>query len=313
MEKYSLQDIQEIVEESIVSNSNQKEYGHYTSVNALRKILNGYNKGSKCIYLWATDARCSNDEFELQTGFDFLIDYIKLLDNEINEKYRLSTFWKDIDKSKKYKGIDVQSIVNYFFEGSRTPYIISLSKYIDDLNMWKQIYGHGGEGACIEFCFSSADIIHPDLNITPPTTVAYIGRIGYLGTLNKLQNMVICEYIEYLANVEKISDIDSILKLKIQTLDLICSEVSSYIKSGKWHSEQEVRIVCNTKEEKSGIIKTDECSKKRYIEVPIPISCIKRIILGPKVESSVLEEIKIVSHTIGVKPENVIKSNEPLR
>lgn len=313
MEKYSLQNIQEIVEESVLSNSNQKVFGHYTSVDALRKILKGYNKDSKCLSLWATDARCSNDEHELQTGFDYLMDYIKILDSGVIEKYRLSEFWKDLDKSAKYNDITAQDIVNLFFEGSRTPYIISLSKYIDDLNMWKQIYGHGGEGVCIEFDFSNTDITHPDLYITQPTTVAYTGRIGYLNTLNMLQNRIIYEYVEYLNNVVKKSDTDDILSMKIQTLDIICSEVSSYIKNGKWHNEQEVRIVCYTKEDDSKIVKNDDSSYRRYVEVPIPVSCIKKITLGPKVNNNTLKEIQQVSHIIGLKSENVIKSNEPLR
>lgn len=313
MKEHSLQNIQELVEEIVVSNSDQKVFGHYTSTEVVLKVLKGYDTKSNCIFLWATDARHSNDKHELQTGFDYLMNLVKLLDSEIFEKYRLSTFWKDLANSEKYKDLSAQSIVNYFFEGSRTPYIISLSKYIDDLNMWKQMYGHGGEGVCIELDFFDADIIHPGLCINQPTTVAYIGRLGYLSTLNMLQNRVMYEYIEYIKNVANKSDIDDILKMKIQTLDLICSEVSSYIKDGKWHSEQEVRIVCNTKEDNSELVKIDESLNRKYVEIPIPISCIKRIILGPRVNNNILKEIQTVSYTIGINPEKIIKSNEPLK
>lgn len=87
--------------------------------------------------------------------------------------------------------------------------------------------------------------------------------------------------------------------------------VASYFKREKWHNQQEIRIMCTTKNEHPSCVMTDE-KKRKYVEVPVPITCLKQVILGPKVHDSQVESIREKLVSFGY-PKEVFKSKEPLQ
>lgn len=313
----NLQDIQDLVEEIEMSQNNQKEFAHYTSVEVLEKLFASCNSSDKCLIFWAFDARSTNDRDELKMGYDIVINHIKeiedCLEGKVLDMYRLSNLKKMILHSPKYKNISLDNIKEWFYDGIRTPYIISLSKHIDKNHMWNTEYGNLGKGACLVFDFSKMNYHSSDISINSPLPVVYENRLGYLSIKNTLLRIIMYEYFEYINKVTQQDSIDKIIELEFQTLDVLCAFVSSYYKSEKWHTEQEVRIMCTTKKDNSNCVKYHKERGRAYVEVPIPLSCLKRIILGPRVDLCIVEKIKTYATELGLNPKNIYKSNEPLK
>ena len=314
---YNLQDIQESIEESEMSENNQKEFAHYTSIDVLEKLIASSNNSDRCMTFWAFDARSTNDRDELQIGYNFVINHIKefdsCLDNDVSDIYKLSNYEETLLLSSKYRKIPHAYIKGWLYDGIRTPYIISLSKHIDKNHMWNTMYGNLGKGVCLVFDFSQMNYRNTDISINSPLPVIYDNRLGYLPAINTFIEVIFHEYKYYINQVTQQDNIDKIVELKLQALDVLCAFVSSYYKSEKWHTEQEVRIMCTIKRDNTNCVKCHKESGRSYIEVPVPLACLKRIILGPKVDSCIVEKTKTYAMVLKLNPENIYKSNEPLK
>lgn len=317
MDTFSIQDIQEMLEEFDMCQNSHSEVGQYTSIKALHKIIEGIDVEKKSLVLWATDARFSNDETELKEGYDFVLNIIskfdECLDSRIPAVYKLSNFEETMKHSENYSRISPCDIFKWFYDGVRTPFIMSFSKHIDKVRMWNTEYGHFGEGVCIVLDFSKMIYNNPVIDINSPFPIVYGNRLGNLPAKNQFIATILKEYVDYIKKVITEKNIDRIIEQKLQSLDVLFAFVSSYFKSEKWHYEQEVRMMCTTKEDNSIILKTDKDKGKMYIEVPIPISCIKKVIFGPRVKNDIVERFKTCSHLLELNPDNIFKSNEPLR
>lgn len=190
--------------------------------------------------------------------------------NDRNEgKLFLDKFLTDSELKKSYRSM-IEGIINS--EGNF--YVTSLcksdvkSRDNGSIPMWS-MYGNGGEGAIIVFDYKCLK--------------TYIEKNG-IGLFE-------CKYVNSSdlksrlksANAEMKSVTDNSLNVKL------CNLVrDSYLmKDWHWEYENEYRLV----------VQSSACSFKcgkygltAYKEVPIPLSCVKAIILGPLVIQDVAEE-----------------------
>lgn len=314
-EKY-FQDMIDEAKEAIANQQEIKDLAHYTSVDVLRKMVHSIqcNEDKNHLVFRATSIRFTNDSKEIDEGYQFLIKTLVSLErsSQIPEPLWLSTYLLDAEKSEKYHKYEKEDFFNWFYDGIRTPYIISFSRNVDDLKMWHKPYGRAGEGCCLVFDFSEMEYTNSQLSISYPSPVVYNNRIGYLNVTNEFLKAIYKEYKYYLGKTNGVKNLDDILDLKLQTIDSLCSFISSYIKNEKWHDEQEWRLVCTTNEEHSNYIKQDDTGRP-YVEVPISLSCLNKIILGPKVEERIVSEFRNLANYWKLSPDNIYKSEEPLR
>lgn len=310
-----IQEIQDIINEMELSQQPIKEIAHYTSIEALNGIINGIQttEVSKTqLFLRATHIQETDDPEELQEGIDFLMEVLSVLEEGLPEKFKLTNFMTDVKSSNRYKNLSEEDIKKWFFSGIRTPYIISFARYINQLAMWQSPYARNGEGACLVFNFSSMNYSNDQLDIQSPIPIIYGKRLGYLGYKNAFLNLIWKELIGYCNRVNNVSDIDAITLHKLQTIEPLYAFVASYFKREKWHNQQEIRIVCTTKDEHPSCVMTDEKNRK-YVEAPVPTTCLKQVILGPKVHDSHVESIREKLAPLGFTSKEIFKSKEPLR
>ena len=173
-------------------------------------------------------------------------------------------------------------------------------------------YARNGEGACLVFNFSSMNYSNDRLHIQSPFPIIYGKRLGYLGLKNKFFSLIWRELIDYCNKVEDVLDPDNITFYKLQTMESLYAFVSSYFKREKWHSQQEIRIVCTTNDEHPTCVKTDE-KKRKYVEVPVPLTCLKQVILGPKVDDLYVKSVREILAPFGFCQDSIFKSKEQLR
>lgn len=308
-------DIENLINEMELNQQPIKEIAHYTSVEALNSIIDSVqiNEASDAFFiLRATHALETDDPEELQEGSEFLMEILSNLEEDNPDKYKLSNYMLDIKSSKSLAHLSEDDIRKWFLGGIRTPYIISFSRYIDQLKMWQLPYARCGEGACLVFDFSVMNYSNNHLMIRPPFPIIYGKRLGYLNLKNEFLGLIWSEYGRYCKNVDNISEQEQIVRYKLQALEVVYAFVASYFKREKWHYQQEIRIMCTTYSDNPSCMMMDEKGRK-YVEVSVPITCLKQVILGPKVEDSVLESIRERLFPFGYTSDDIFKSKEPLQ
>ena len=313
---------EEIFEAQVKINRDSKEIAHYTKVDALESISKTMYVESNhyFINLWFTDAYDTNDKTEMSFGYDFMIQsfcaFESCLYNKDN-RYIVTNYEEDLKKSEKYKNCTPEKIRYWLIHMEATPYIMSLTRKIDDLDMWNKSYGNGCDGVCLVFDFTDFENsrYQDDFLVHGPFSIIYGDRIGYLEEKNMLQKAVWHEYLRFMEDVSRLNDFDSILARKIMTMEQVCSIISSFIKGEKWHNECEERLVAH----RHFLFQSDfpkpikEYNGKKHIEISIPLSCLKRIIISPKADEDSIAKVKECAKKLHILPENIIISQEPIK
>jgi hypothetical protein len=300
-----------------------KELFHYTSVSALENIVKDFEASiDKSYFLFrATNAFMTNDSLEMRLGYDYTLNLFSqfeecLTKNVNSDKYKISLYMNDVKNSVKFNIYSENDILNWMLSGENTPYIISLSRQNDDIDMWKY-YGCNGHGVCFVFDSEALEqlIEQSGMFIHGPSPVIYGERMGYTMMRQNFIKMVFKLYRDYLYKVHPLTDIDKIAELKIRTIDEVCCLISVFIKSEDWHNERETRMAAIRHFDSKGeqpIIKQNEKGKS-YFEIKMPINSLAQIIIGPCVIEKDVDRIKTFAKTLGISEENVIKSNKPLQ
>ena len=314
-----VEDVIRTVEEK---NFNSKVFAHYTKVDAFLSIIGSLSQegGQSYFNFWFTDAFCTNDPEELSLGYDFVIKSFSLIENCLYKKedrYLVTNYEDELKRSQAFRNVDPAYIKNYFINKEATPYIMSLSRNIDNLDMWLKTYGNGGDGVCLLFDFTEMNKYRyqADFFVHGPFSVIYGDKVGYCKEKNMLQNAVWSEYVHYMKDIQDIDDFDTILCRKIKAIDEVCSIISSFIKHEDWSGECEERMVALRHfipvKEKLNVITSS--SGKKHIDIQIPLTCLKKIIIGPCVDEEYAIKVKESASSINISSENVVRSKTLLR
>ena len=321
----TLEYIQQEIEEMIDNQKEFTEVGHYTGIDVLESIANNYKKSDDKdnIVLWASSVYNTNDSKEMHSGYDYVVgafgDFETCLEGKVENKFRISTYLQDANNSEKYKHCSEERFINWMIQQDNTPYFISFTKLIDNLDMWIKPYGKNGKGVCLVFDIEGLKKLHrpSGMFIHGPVSVVYGERLGHLKTKNLFQKMVLYTFLDFIKQVYRLTNLDEIIECKIQAIDQICNIISAYIKDEGWHPEREVRLVAAQHHYPMGevpIIKyKDEEQKIPYIEIKIPTFCLKKIFVGSQVGKKELKIVKECANILGLSPDNIIISKTPLQ
>lgn len=269
---------------------------HYTSVDALFAILEGYRnrKDKKQAFLpfWASNIFDENDKREMEDGYNYIKQFLPQfeIDNNIPEKQRLSEIYKDTNCEEMCRIDFLRLKKKETTECGIVPYVISLSKLHDFLPMWT-LYGNMGKGVCLAFDFDK--LINELLYYAGKFT---IGSVAYDEDSAKTSVFEILSRSSYIFNSSRD---------KISNLADLCFFLSPFFKRKDYKYEQEVRIVTNkpygfdedglthiTKDTLNHILNgTIEHKIEKHIEFPISASALSEVMIGPNADSKVLEHI----------------------
>lgn len=266
---------------------------HYTSLETLLAILENYRKDKKKkgLLFRASNIYKVNDPKEMEVGYDIIKEYLKEYETtNIPEPYWLH----EIANSNKYEAICKN---NYFVgnkefltEPSIIPFIISFSAKRDYLPMWS-LYGKTGLGVCLKF--DTFRIIEEE----------YEGQIGFVVYDNKKGLKMMKEsfsdcynwyFNEYKDKLNQLT-----IDKKVHEIGNLCLFVSPFVKYKDYKYEKEFRIVyyknyadtINIPPSNHNLFNPKIYLVDKYIEVPIPVSSFKEVILGPSMNKSVLTHV----------------------
>ncbi len=117
---------------------------HYTSLETLRCIFEGYSEDNPFVTFWASNCTFMNDPREIIEGIELVRE---ILDKQLPPIHK--------DKAKIILRNTTNGLKDFLLIGTTTgqsdiPYAISFSPNKDNLNMWR-MYGDSGKGIALGF------------------------------------------------------------------------------------------------------------------------------------------------------------------
>lgn len=251
---------------------------HYTNASALLGMFKNCSKENPYITMWATHALYLNDPTEYEYGKDVCLRLLKSVEEQYNisQEIRLSKLVLDNETGiKPYLHLmDVANSMTPKSVGEGTPYIISLSENRDTLPMWNT-YAQRGNGIAIGF---DQDLLNKEHGKWVVKKCFYdVEDKEYNNIKSHMRSMY--EEIKFQNTRGPVLDIHQTAYF----LQELHSEIAAYIKHKAYKDEREVRCKISRASdirfrESNGLIIP-------YVEVEIPIKCIKEIIIGPTNDS----------------------------
>ena len=260
---------------------------HYTSLEVLLKMLDSIRDNN--IIFYATRIFELNDKSELIYGFRKFWKLLPDIEKELkidNDEYKLSKLSEN--ESNQKDGLP-QLIYNGLANSRHIPFVISFSNDKDNLPMWN-MYANNGYGVALGFkmqlCFSGR--ISPNnslIDITAFDPLKPISLKMSYGNISKRSNIYRYAkilYSNYYSEIQGINDIKEILKKQLYLIEELGIAASALLKHPSFSFEKESRYYCK-------VLDTDSINFRintrgnviPFIEVPIPTSMFKKIVIGP--------------------------------
>lgn len=224
-----------------------------------------------------------NDPLEMQQGYDFIRSFIKEYEKGM---YREETLYKMLPPSDDH--IFSADDTLFHFSPEYTPFIISFTQKEEDLPMWV-IYGDEGKGIRLEFDVKLMDKWADEHSV-------YINPVlyekEYLDEEGKKLLIAIGYSIKKLIDEHKVFEqmeikSEQLYYLREDTLRRMIAYTSAFVKQRDYNFEDEVRLVVFQGLSKKNVKYRLGTNHRLtpYIEVLIPITCLKRVVLGPSIAS----------------------------
>ena len=298
---------------------------HYTTIEAFYSILTSYKeaKDEKYFTFWASNVLNQNDKKELSFKSEDLHNIILKVEEEkakkgkhLNAKKMSNAInWHDfLGRTQKeiLNEIDSHIMENY------TPFSLSFSHQKDKLLMWS-IYGNSGNGLCLVF---------NEKELFPNTEMTYLSKnVWYNFDGKNINNSLIYDvvsliYDEYLRSLENDEYIliNSVMYKGEIFYKMMLESISPFIKHTAFKEEKEWRILFLKNKNTHVFTKiTRNLNTVQYVKIGIPISALKRIIIGPCAQDKkgVIDLLRKEASSCGIKkltkPEFYISSEVPYR
>ena len=294
----------------IVQNEEEKTMiAHYTTIEGFHGMLNSVTqeKGHFCINLWASNIFALNDHGEFKDGYRVLRQWLPNIEKElrVQDDEKLSRIWtiQGID-NKEHSFLD-NELEQSIYNQEKTPYVLSFSHEIDNLPMFR-MYSNDASGICL--VFSYARLKENKLCLYDVCYDSEIRNEGYTA-----YDMLKTVYKLYLNSLhERELDKEQKLKLMLERLVSYTSIIASYIKSGDYKYEKEMRHwELNSPTDGVKFRTNKNGNIIPYKNVAVPLHAVKKLIIGPCADFETTKyaiELEFKSKGIQEIPE-IVKSN----
>lgn len=246
---------------------------HYTTIDALQKILQDYDNTQICV--WATHSLFLNDPLEYKYALDVLkrdLEKYELQQNISNENRKLKMIFPD----------DKEGLIGLVARATEDSYLVSFSEKSDSLTMWRS-YSKNGFGVAIGFDKQMLAQYSSELE-------AELIRCDYSDDDNILTKEFWNKHYEHFVagkwGMDTFDPIFSIIKM--------CAS----IKQSQFYDENEIRLFSSNHLEYE--VRTRGDVMIPYVKHFLPKSIIKEIVLGPCVEPGITKkgiEMYLKKHT----------------
>lgn len=232
---------------------------HYTSIETFYKMLERSLKvteeGSLLIKFWATHCDFLNDRTEGKLFKQCLL-------SDLNEYASVHNHKLTDDEIERFNKL----------YSTTDSFVISFSEHKDSLDMWRA-YGGNGKGVCLGGDFSPTEPWIDDCGTGHMSETIDIIKCLYFHPSSTIEESVVANVYDRLVNTE----LDTITKAGYIVNGF---RYGLTYKHNAYESEKEHRLIIS-KLPYDKDIKFYEGTLKPYIEYPIDIKRLKRIVVGP--------------------------------
>lgn len=294
---------------------------HYTTIETLYNILASYKEAEdkEHFTFWASNALEQNDSEELKFDYKDLREAILKVEKE-KEENGISLSHKRLSNAVKWGWLNGMSTQEAVYEinrllkdQSQAPYTLSFSYQEDKLLMWS-IYANRGNGICLAFN-------EKELNSLQTGMMCVSDSVKYDKNTDNLTNIVGLLYDAYLKSFEKDKKVllNKVNEEGTTYQRMMLGLISPFIKNKAFEDEKEWRLIFyKNKEAKIFTRLTGNQNVIHYVKVGLPISALKKIIVGPcanydKTIELLIKEASNCGLDKMTKQEFYIKSKVPYR
>lgn len=308
---------------------------HYTSIEAFDKMLKEMKEaGTSNLKFWASNIHYMNDPHELRFIYDELIKVLPEIEREIGIKeYPFSAFLS----INSNQGITVDFIKdirdNVFNRIFKSAFAISFSKKKDYLPMWS-LYGSNGGGLCLEFDYEALHYYY--IGSDAKNLAKRMFELSYDIKDNNIWSKIL-NFYKYYHDVlyEQGENVNPIKQCREFTARVLL-ELAPYLKHPTYSYEKEVRLFYHLIIEgdaddiiaKANVEPVDEMFGKYnspevrvrngllvpYVEIDIPLDCIRAVIVGPTLYPQLQSEaLRVLFRKAGIKDIKIEESAIPFR
>lgn len=285
---------------------------HYTSIGVFLKLIEEIKDNKFFFHASYFDAQ--NDPSEFKYGYEVFLNALKKLEDKrgIEDKYKLTTIAMEDNMSVTDWN---EVFIDYHSTMFHLPFVISFSNDKDNLSLWRS-YGSNGNGVALGFDRKAAGVRNCVLDEKDfPNSMPYAVDVSYGEMNDVLKEVLNRHYDVYQKCVMKKKD-DDLLAFKTNYLYYLCRFLVSLTKHKAYEEEKETRMVFfkNEKQEEY-LFKVNRNERLvPYIQVPIPQSSLKRIVLGPCCTSTKRDvEMLLKNKGFEITQDIVVKSVIPYR
>ena len=222
----------------------------------------------------------------------FHATHIRYLNDMSEYVYYQNLLWKSL---KRHRKIVSEEAFNKFISSCdlfSDPYILSLSKNDDSLPMW-HMYGNEATGVVLEF--DKEKIEQALVTYDNDNTSVRLGECKYKQTIEKT---VLDSYVNAITKMEEYGK--NIFHI-IRMYSLGIKDNMVLHKSPDYKYEKEWRIYARSNEIYT---KVSKGQIKPYVEITLPISCLKSIKIGPCMPNKE-QELQAIKFVLGRKSINL--------
>lgn len=295
---------------------------HYTSIDSFMSIFDGIEDGKFRFH--ANSIFSLNDPTEMEYGYREICKLLPEIEKELSisdAKYKLSGIWS-IDPQlslDEWMNRHLKMMKNNFQHSC----VISYSRHRDNLQLWG-MYGDNGKGVAlgldvrnyyIERYSTDGQITHDWTHMDPDVPHAVDVEYDTISPMSIPYLYTKWEYSQYWKSVQHIIEKDKIIDEQIKTLTQMMMIVAPFVKHGVYSYEKESRIIQVHKTLSDIKFKKNaRGSITPYIEVEIPTSCLKEIIVGPCCDFDLMKKcIEIMLLQKGIEGVEISRSSVPYR
>lgn len=258
---------------------------HYTNIDNLDKIITKDGNGNPILNFRATNCKFLNDQYENTLGLIILEKCLKTIEEELNVPQKEMVSPLLLKNREKIK----QDLKSFHPNIGTDNYIISMSLDSDSLIMWS-MYGNKGDGVAIGL---DVEVLEEHFNDCEVQGIS--GKCTYWSddmieqltdTSSDVYNNVKSIYQQQISPNIKAMRLEicnySGNDAKDSLLHYLLSYYSTHHKHDNWKNEHEYRCSCYSSFENAKFQKDFRGDYIPFIDVSLPISALKEIMIGPK-------------------------------
>ena len=293
---------------------------HYTSIDALEKILFTHSEETKSFRLRATHCNFLNDGTESILGARLLPKYVNEIEKELHipEQWQLEPAFND----EQY----LQNLIRHIktFNDTKdtiSKFVASFSKAYDNLVMWS-MYGNKGNGVALGFdseyltdCLKNRVPDFPyqveeciylrDDELSEPydkeSAIYKYSKDLYIGMCNPQVRMSLYELLTDETANDRVRWNNVMNTLVINLI----THVSMFCKLDMWKNEQEYRLVLDDITRNIRYRKNSNNVYVPYVDFLIPQQSLKEIVIGPTCGQNAHGMINSLFYQRGLNPNDI--------